>query len=337
MVARRHPMLRRNSVGRLMACGGAAVSAGLVVSHSFAGGTHRPTVGPSAAQSLSVTNRVDMQTSLLGGTPSRRGQETARRGLPEALQGVQAMLDTMPDKVAELGPLGPLYFFAVYVAAECVALPATPLTLSAGYLFGLPMGCAISLAGGTTAACIGFLLARYLLRPQISELAEGNETFKNINRAVEREGFKIILLLRLSPLLPFSLSNYVYGLSNVNFQDYALATLLGFAPGTCGFVYFATQARQLATEGASEPWYVYALGAAVTLSLLKIVSDVARKAVDDAIEADKADEKERQAAAANSFSVPSFENKAKEWLLKESSTSKAKDHSHREESVGARA
>lgn len=214
---------------------------------------------------------------------------TCHQALPEAMSGIQALLDSVPDRVEALGPLGPLYFFVVYVVAECLALPAAPLTLSAGYLFGIPLGCVVALFAGTTAAAIGFLLSRTFLRPQILKMTEGNETFTNINKAVEREGFKIIFLLRLSPLLPFALSNYVYGLSKANFVDFVTATALGFAPGTCALVYLSSTARGIVDDGANEPWYVYAGGLLVTAALLKIVSDVAKKAVDDAIEADKAE------------------------------------------------
>lgn len=231
--------------------------------------------------------------SLLAGGQQPARAEASRgsplRALPEIFTSFQSVMDAVPQQVEELGPLGPVYFFCVYVLAECLALPATPLTLSAGYLFGLPLGCAVALAGGTVAAGIGFLLSRTLLRPQIEELAAGNENFQNINRAVEREGFKIILLLRLSPLLPFALSNYVYGLSNAGFLDFILATALGFAPGTCAYVYLATTARSvLGGTGEGQPWYVYAVGIAVTIGLLKVVSDIAKQAVDDAIESDKA-------------------------------------------------
>jgi len=195
-------------------------------------------------------------------------------------------MQQVPDQVAALGPAGIFYFFGIYVVAECLALPAAPLTLSSGYLFGLPVGAVTSVLAGTTAAAIGFLLSRTFLRPQIQKIAEENETFRDINKAVEREGFKIILLLRLSPLLPFALSNYVYGLSKVGFGDFILATALGFAPGTIGLVYAATTARELTTEGASQPWYVYAAGLAVTVFLLKVVSDVASQAVKDAVEDD---------------------------------------------------
>lgn len=292
MVANRPTAPGRARSSRRIVCAGAALAACLWASRAFAGYQHKVT-----------TPRADARH----GTPGRPRQALhalppeVYHALPDSVtsiaNGLQAFLDAVPQQVEAWGPLGPLYFLAVYVAAECIALPATPLTLSAGYLFGLPLGCAISLTGGTIAACIGFLLARTLLKPQIQELAQESELFQNINKAVERRGFKIILLLRLSPLLPFSLSNYFYGLSNVAFQDYALATLLGFAPGTCGYVYFATQAKLLAEEGVSEPWYVYAVAAVVTIGLLKVVSDVARNAVDEAVAEDEAQKAAQKAQA----------------------------------------
>jgi len=230
-------------------------------------------------------------------------------GLPEALGYVQVFLEQVPEKVNSLGSLGPVYFFVVYVVAECLALPATPLTLSAGYLFGLPMGCLLAIISGTTAASIGFLLARSLLRPQIEEYVRKNEVFRNINLAVESEGFKIILLLRLSPLLPFAISNYLYGLSSVAFSDFLFATIIGFTPGTCGVVYLATAARDVMNEGVSEPWYVYVGGVAITFGILATVANVAKEAVDAAIAAEE--EKQKTPATYPALSM-SAKDKAKE-------------------------
>mmetsp|Transcript_63303 Transcript_63303/g.185043 ORF Transcript_63303/g.185043 Transcript_63303/m.185043 type:complete len:348 (+) Transcript_63303:73-1116(+) len=286
-----HRTSRLNVCGLVAAAACLCLRLGCLATWTFSVSLHGRSVSSQPAPSWQSGARA---RGALADGQAQLAQRASRsawplRALPELFTSFQAVLDSVPQQVAELGPLGPAYFFAVYVVAECLALPATPLTLSAGYLFGLPLGCAVSLAGGTVAAGIGFLLSRTLLRPQITELAAGNETFQNVNRAVESEGFKIILLLRLSPLLPFALSNYLYGLSNVGFLDFIAATALGFAPGTCAFVYFATTARSVLSEsGEGQPWYVYAVGIAVTVALLKVVSDVAKQAVDEAIEAEQA-------------------------------------------------
>jgi len=206
------------------------------------------------------------------------------KGLPESLEAAQVALEQLPQQVDSLGPLGPVAFFAAFVLAECLSLPASPLMVSSGFLFGLPGGCAISMLSLATAATISFFLARTVLRPQLLKMAEDNSTFQDINCAVQAEGFKIICLLRLAPVLPFALSNYAYGLTKVAFSDYFLATAIGCTPGTCAVVYFATVARSAATEGgAGAPWYVYAGGVLVTAGILKIVSDVAKDAVEQSL------------------------------------------------------
>jgi uncharacterized membrane protein YdjX (TVP38/TMEM64 family) len=214
-------------------------------------------------------------------------QLTPRKALPEALETAQTFLEQIPDFIQTLGPWGPVCFYGLFVLLECFSLPATPLLLSSGFIFGLQAGCLISLCSLCTAATISFFLARTVLRPQLLKIAEGNEAFQNINKAVKLEGFKIIFLLRLAPLLPFAISNYAYGLSEVGFVDFILATAFGCAPGTCAFVYFATVARSIGSEGAGSPWYVYVGGVLATLMLLKVVAEVAQKAVKDSIEAEK--------------------------------------------------
>lgn len=264
-----------------------AAAAGLQTLHwSFAS----PSGTSSTAKEVPVIGSSHRPAALHQLLPPRPSTgATGRAALPEVLSYIQDTIQHVPDQVAEMGPMGIVYFFIIYVVAECLALPAAPLTLSSGYLFGLPVGSLTSVLAGTTAAAIGFTLSRTFLRPQISKMIEGNETFRDINKAVEREGFKIIFLLRLSPLLPFALSNYVYGLSSCSFGDFLLATGLGFAPGTIGLVYAATAARDVMSEGGSQPWYVYAAGLVVTAGLLKVVSDVASQAVKEAVEEDKAE------------------------------------------------
>jgi len=271
----------------MLLCAGATATA-LARSHSdhtfaadpatgFASG---PCICSTAAGWMARRKRVGWHQTQQWPLQGCRARSNRPRGGPTSLPAfaVQAFLEHIPERVVQFGPLGPVYFFCVYVLAECMAVPATPLTLSSGFLFGLPLGSAVVLSAGTCAACIGFALSRTLLRPQISQMAANNTIFKNINLAIEREGFKIIVLLRLSPLLPFSLCTYLLGLSNVSFIDFFTATLLGFMPGTFAFVYLATTARSyLGSAGAvGTSWYGFAAGLLVTLTMFKADREAAQ-------------------------------------------------------------
>jgi len=127
---------------------------------------------------------------------------------------------------------GMLYFSSFYVLAEILAIPAVPiLTASSGYLFGTLAGTATCLFSAAIAASISFVIGRTLLRGYVEKVLDGNPKFKSMDRAIEKEGFKLMLLLRLSPLFPFALSNYLYGASSIQFLPYFFGTLLGF--GEC--------------------------------------------------------------------------------------------------------
>lgn len=198
---------------------------------------------------------------------------------------VGAILESVQDRVEVLGPLGLVYFSAVYVAAEVLALPAIPLTASAGYLFGTMQGTAVVLVSATMAAGISFLIGRTLLRGWVEGIASESAQFRAIDTAIQREGFKIILLLRLSPIFPFALSNYFYGLTSVEFGPYITATLIGFAPGTALYVYGGEVASLVSGPNGADatalPWYAYAgillSGAAIAAKVSEIASDVLKE------------------------------------------------------------
>lgn len=201
----------------------------------------------------------------------------------EMLQNVQdffadptTSLQLVAETVKSMGPLGALYFGVIYTIAEVLAIPAIPLTASAGYLFGVTTGTAIVLLSASIAASIGFILGRTFLRTYVERILEDKPEFKRIDRAIGQEGFKVILLLRLSPLFPFSLSNYLYGVTSVRFWPYFFGTMLGFAPGTIAYVYTGEIGKALTIgSGTAEPWYVYAGSLILFSGLLKIVADVA--------------------------------------------------------------
>jgi uncharacterized membrane protein YdjX (TVP38/TMEM64 family) len=204
-------------------------------------------------------------------------------------QNVEAFLDNpslvmqnVVETVESMGPLGIFYFGAVYTVAEVLAIPAIPLTASAGYLFGVQEGTAIVLLSASIAAAVSFIIGRTFLRNYVEKALDGYPKFKRIDAAIGREGFKLMLLLRLSPIFPFALSNYLYGVTSVKFWPYFWGTMIGFTPGTIAYVYTGEIGKALTLDSATaEPWYVYVGGLAIFSGFLKIVADVATGIIED--------------------------------------------------------
>jgi uncharacterized membrane protein YdjX (TVP38/TMEM64 family) len=194
----------------------------------------------------------------------------------------QSLLQSVVDAVEAMGPMGKVYFAAFYLIAELLAVPATPLTLAAGSLFGLTQGVATVLIPATIAACIAFVIGKTFLRSWVEDVVAENPKFQKLDRAIGERGFKLLVLVRLSPLFPFALSNYVYGASSIAFPAYFWGTLLGFLPGTIGYVYTGIVGKELVLGGgdASQPWYIYAAGLAALTGFLKVVTDVASEIVE---------------------------------------------------------
>jgi uncharacterized membrane protein YdjX (TVP38/TMEM64 family) len=190
------------------------------------------------------------------------------------------LLQLAVSTIQAQGPMGYVYFGLLYVLAEILAIPAIPLTASSGYLFGMVGGCSVVLVSATVAAAISFLLGRTFLRKFVENLLGDNPRFRAIDAAIAKEGFKIILLLRLSPIFPFAISNYLYGLTSVPFWQYLGASMLGFFPGTVAYVYGGGQVGALVGgTGGGLPWYGYAAGLAFAAASIKVVGDIATKAV----------------------------------------------------------
>ena len=180
--------------------------------------------------------------------------ESVKSFLADPASALEAVVGTVED----MGPLGFIYFSAVYTVAEILAIPAIPLTASAGYLFGLRDGTMVVLFSASIAAAASFLIGRTFLRNYVEEALENYPEFKRIDRAIGEEGFKLMLLLRLSPIFPFALSNYFYGATKIGFWPYFFGTMIGFTPGTIAYVYTGEVGKSLTLDAAgSEPWYVY--------------------------------------------------------------------------------
>ena len=189
--------------------------------------------------------------------------------------------------VGQMGVAGVFIFIAVYVAATILLAPGSILTIGAGFVFGLWKGFLAVSAGATIGAALAFLIGRFLARDKIEAMAGSNDKFKRIDHAIGKQGAKLVFLLRLSPVIPFNLSNYFYGLTAVKFWPYVLASWIGMMPGTLLYVYIGTAGKAAVSAAAGSEtvkqgwqyWAFFGLGLAATIVVTVWVTNIARKAL----------------------------------------------------------
>ena len=179
------------------------------------------------------------------------------------------------------GAIGYVVYALVYGVCVVFFVPASILTLGAGAIFGLVAGTIVVIFGATLGATIAFLLARTILRKRIEKMTEGNAKFAALDKAITREGAKIVLLVRLSPVFPFTYINYAFGLTGVRLSSYVWTTLAGIAPATFAFVYIGSIANEAATANRAR-LIVYIAGGIVALAASIFVGRVAARAVSKA-------------------------------------------------------
>ena len=206
---------------------------------------------------------------------------------PAEAAGLSGAVDGLEELIQSAGAAGPLIFIAAYIAATVLLVPASVLTLAAGFLFGPALGTAVVSVASTAGACAAFLVGRYLARPAVQRRIEGNARFSAVDAAIAREGWRIVLLLRLSPLFPFSLLNYALSLTSIELAPYALASWAGMLPGTVAYVALGGAGRAAAETaggagGGPLQLALYAVGAGATLWATALISKAASRALDEA-------------------------------------------------------
>ncbi|MBL7106523.1 MAG: TVP38/TMEM64 family protein, partial [Phycisphaerae bacterium] len=181
----------------------------------------------------------------------------------------------------------------IYIAACVFLLPGSILTLGAGVVFGVIKGSVAVSIGSTLGATAAFLVGRYLARGWVTSKIAGNEKFKAIDEAVAGQGWKIVLLTRLSPVFPFNLLNYAFGLTKVKLKHYFLASWVGMIPGTVMYVYIGSLAGDLATLGTGQrtrstgEWILYGIGLLATIAVTVFVTRIAKRALVARVPLDK--------------------------------------------------
>lgn len=197
--------------------------------------------------------------------------------------------------VKDNGVAGVFAMIGVYAVATVCFLPGSLLTLGAGFAFGQAFGTGLGILlgtisvviGATVGACVAFLLARYAVRDAATRWAARYNVLRAIDQALKSKGLKIVGLLRLSPLIPFTYFNYAVAITSVKFRDYALATAAGIIPGTTAFVYIGTtisDLKDMSSSGTEESdeavavrWTLISVGLLATLGALVYVSVRAKR------------------------------------------------------------
>lgn len=182
--------------------------------------------------------------------------------------------------VRDIGPAGYVVYVVVYAVCCVLLVPALALTLGAGAIFGFAAGSAVVLVGATIGATLAFILARTLLRHRVERATANNARFRALDRAITKEGSKILWLVRLSGFPPFTWVNYAFGVTGVSLSQFVVITLFGIIPGTLAFTYAgAAGAAALTGRGNSVLLIVTAAGAVLLAVFIgRIALDAIRRA-----------------------------------------------------------
>lgn len=203
---------------------------------------------------------------------------------------VATWIKAILDYIDSLGFVGQLLFIGMYIVATVLFIPGLILTVGAGVMFGVVWGTVAVSIGSVIGATLAFLLGRYAMRGWVTQRIEGNEKFAAVDRAVADAGWKIVGLVRLSPLFPFNLTNYAFGVTNVSLRDYFFASWIGMLPGTIMYVYIGAITGDLAAflsgERQKEPmeWVLFGFGLLMTIIVTVLVTRVARRALSNTVD-----------------------------------------------------
>jgi len=206
-----------------------------------------------------------------------------------ALIGLGVALNQLPVQewwqgfsgwLESIGPWAPIAFIVGYTLTTIFLIPGSVLTIGAGLLFGVFWGTLWVIIGSNLGACLAFLIGRYTARGWVERKFGNCEKFRQLDDAVEREGWKIVLLTRLSPVFPFVFLNYAFGLTKIPFWQYALCNVAGMFLGTVMWVYLGALPR-LGLEGTGGPVKTafWIIGGIATIAVTVVVTRMAKRAL----------------------------------------------------------
>lgn len=182
---------------------------------------------------------------------------------------VQSSIDQFREWITSLGATGVIMFVLLYVLVTIIVGPATALTLMAGFAYGA-WGFPLVVGSATLGAAVAFFLGRYLARDRVNQWIKRDRRLVALNHAVSAEGWRVVGLLRLSPLIPYGMQNYLLSVTQIDFIPFVLATLFGVMPATALYVYIGSLGQSL-SDGNWLQWILAAAGLLATVLVVWIV------------------------------------------------------------------
>jgi len=213
------------------------------------------------------------------------------------LFGSDKIQDSLVDGLSDISSLpkwaSSLIVTAMYAGGLLIFCPGTPFNLAAGFLFGMGLGTGVAMGGCVLGALVAFLLGRTIFREWVKKKMEKKPKFKAVDWAIEQKGLYIVFLTRLSPLFPFPLLNYAFGITKVPVWKYFLGTIVGVAPGTIGYTYLGTLMRNLTDmwnfnsgnsdeEKTTKNIIYMSVGSIMTILSIIIISIITKRAISKA-------------------------------------------------------
>src|SRR5689334_21773850 len=195
--------------------------------------------------------------------------------------GLIAMTDASVRSLRNLGFWGAVVigFLQVLVTVSGI-LPASLLGIAAGGIYGLVPGLLLVAAGTIAGALIASFLSRSVLRPTVERLIATRPRLRNFDALIAQDGLRLACLLRISPVMPFSVTSYMLGLSSIDLRSYTIGTLASL-PALCGYVFIGTLAQVSLSSWrtGADPlhWILLGTGGAATLVLTLRFGYILRK------------------------------------------------------------
>ncbi len=168
--------------------------------------------------------------------------------------------------IDSLGIWAPIGFVALYAVATVAMVPGGIFDLVGGALFGPYLGSAFNLLGGTLGAALAFLFARYIARDWAQ--AKAGPRLQSIMRSVDEEDWRFVAFVRLVPVIPYNIANYLLGVTRIPFPRYVLATLVFMAPSTVAYTWIGHAGRQAIAGDTENIKYALIALAVIALVLL---------------------------------------------------------------------